>query len=182
MAQYGQILLVFFAIFTFACLPEPRVSLKISSSPDDALNTTMSSCQCDGDPTELYSTQVIFDTLALPSFPIPSQAATKARLRIIRSKIHSDKPPAVLDHCQKFGVTIKVANALYEWLITKTNTESHFQQHWIALGCLEQETSHFPWNPAGKESHDSLLPIRLGGNPVIPHEMTACEFCSTLRG
>jgi hypothetical protein len=101
-------------------------------------------------------------------------------LRIIRSKIHPDKPLAILHHCHKFGVTIKVANALYEWLITKHNTEPHFQQHWIALGCLEQETSHFQWNPAGKESQDCQLPIHLNGSPVMPSEMTACEFCSTL--
>ena len=135
----------------------------------------MSTCGYRDSPRVQYTTKVIFDTLAMTSIPRPSQKTIKQRLSSIRLRIHPDKDQTVAQHCGKYQINIRVANALWEWLIIRSPDEEHFQQHWDALGDLDQNERHFPWNPEGKEIHDCLLPIDLNGRGIVPPSVTARE-------
>jgi hypothetical protein len=135
----------------------------------------MSTCGCRDSPSDQYTTQVIFDTLAMPSIPRPSQGTIKQRITAVRLRTHPDKNQAVDQHCGIYQINIRVANALWEWLIVKPPNEEHFQRHWDALGDLDQYTRHFPWNPEGKEIHDCLLPIDLNGRGIVPSSVTTRE-------
>jgi hypothetical protein len=144
----------------------------------------MSTCGCRDNSRDQYKTQVIFDTLAMPSMPMPSLGTIKQRLSSIRIRIHPDKHQAVVQqHCGIYQINIRVANALWEWLVTKPPNEEHFQQHWAALGNLDQDKSHFPWNPEGKEIHDCLLPIDFYGRGIVPSSVTTSKWhLQYLRG
>lgn len=155
-------------IFDSTCCTSPHIHRYLPTA-----YVPMSLCQCSDSPRKQYTSQAIFDTLAVSSLPVPSPVWLKKRLSRILMIIHPDKSQTVIKHCEKFHITSKVASALWTWLVDC----EHFEQHWYALGHPDQDRCYFPWNPEGENHHDCQLPIHLDGRPIVPPSVTKRKSC-----
>jgi hypothetical protein len=115
----------------------------------------------------------VFDTLAMPSSPTPTQKFVQKRIRQIILKLHPDKSDeAIVAHCEPFGINIQTACDLKEWLC-KFEDEEHFEQHWKILGDSGPERKSFPWNPSGNTSETCILAVDHRGKEFFDSRKTS---------
>jgi hypothetical protein len=99
----------------------------------------------------------VFDTLAMPSFPPPTQKSIREQIRRIIFKLHPDKSDeAVVAHCAQFGINIETANESKDWLCDPKDQE-HFEQHWKNLGRFRPGEEIVPMESVGQYQRDMHL-------------------------
>jgi hypothetical protein len=114
----------------------------------------------------------VFDTLAMPSKPIPLQKPVKERIFQAILKLHPDRSDeAVVAHCAPFGINITAANELREWLC-EPKDKKHFEQHWEILGHSGPGRTSFPWNPSGNTSDACILAVDRHGREFFDSRKT----------
>ena len=134
----------------------------------------MLSCGCpETDTPNLDEPSSVFDTLAMPSFPQPTQKFIKERIRRIILILHPDRSnEVVVAHCAQFGINIETANELNDWLYDPKDQE-HFEQHWKILGDSGLERKSFPWNPSGNTSETCILAVDHRGKEFFDSRKTS---------
>ena len=122
-----------------------------------------------------------FDTLAMPSFPIPTQASVRHRILEVISKLDPDTgDETVMEHCRKFGIKIQTAYDLRAWLC-KFKNQKHFERHWKILADCDRERTSFPWNPLGSTSEECILAVDHRGIGLLTSRKTSSHPLLQLR-